>query len=62
MLEQTAKLAKQTRDGRTLAFVALRYPDGTGDYARDDAVAEESPGGRSQTQKPTVCASTSLFR
>lgn len=40
MLEQSAKLAEQGRDGRTLAFVALRYPDGK-ERARltDEAVA-----------------------
>jgi len=40
MLEQTAKLAEQGRDGRTLAFVALRYPIGAeGARLADEAVA-----------------------
>jgi hypothetical protein len=40
MLEQTAKLAEQGRDARTLAFVALRYPVGTeGARLADEAVA-----------------------
>jgi len=40
MLEQTAKLAEQGRDGRTLAFVALRYAIGAeGARLADEAVA-----------------------
>ena len=40
MLERTAKLAEQGRDGRTLAFVALHYPIGAeGARLADEAVA-----------------------
>jgi hypothetical protein len=40
MLEQTAKLAEQGRDARTLAFVALHYPIGAeGARLADEAVA-----------------------
>jgi hypothetical protein len=40
MLEQAAKLAEESRDGRTLAFVALRYPAGAeGVRLADEAVA-----------------------
>jgi len=43
MLEQTAKLAEQGRDARTLAFVALRYPVGAeGAHLADEAVALDS--------------------
>jgi hypothetical protein len=40
LLEQTAKRAEQGRDGRTLAFVALRYPvSAEGARLADEAVA-----------------------